>query len=255
MAAARAGVSSLLAPDAVKVDPLAGVVREPGDGVGDDVGPEAAELLRRDDLLGGAEQDRLGDQPLGSRWCRRPGALSPSLIMNSRKFFSAPRLTMCGSCSQECSNFASVGLGELLRQRVDRLERPLPCRGPFPGERVGVLAAGALVEPAGLLAAAVGGGCPQRPGDLLHCHVVRVVGAEVDEGDLVLGVGVLGDLRDDLLQAVGRDDGELHLHEDPGDVGLVLDVGVVDRRGGLAAVDDLQVVDAADGLAAAGKRR
>ena len=49
--------------------------------------------------------------------------------------------------------------------------------------------------------------------------------------------------------------GELHLDEDAGEVGLVADVGVVDRRRGLSAVDDLQVVDPADGLAAAGKRR
>ena len=131
------------------------------------------------------------------------------------------------------------------------------CRGggPFPGERVGVLAAGALVEPAGLLAAAVGGGCPQRPGDLLHFHVVGVVGAEVDKGDLVLRVGVLRDLRDDLVKAFRRDHGELHLDEDTGDIGLVLDVSVVDRRGGLAAVDDLEVMDAADSPAAVREAR
>ena len=77
-----------------------------------------------------------------------------------------------------------------------------------------------------------------------------MVGAEVDQGDLVLRVGVLGDLRDDLLEPFRRDHGEFHLDEDAGDVGLVADVRVVDGRGGLPAVDDLEVVDAADGLAA-----
>lgn len=43
------------------------------------------------------------------------GAFSPSLIMNSRKFFSAPRLTICGSWPQECSNFAASALVNFCR--------------------------------------------------------------------------------------------------------------------------------------------
>ena len=60
----KAGLSVCSRQMPVQVDPLPGLVREPGDGVGDDVRPVAAELLRGDDLLRGAEQDRLGDQPL-----------------------------------------------------------------------------------------------------------------------------------------------------------------------------------------------
>ena len=140
-----------------------------------------------------------------------------------------------------------VGLGELLPQRMECLERALAGGRALAGESVGVLASGAFVEPAGLLAAAVGRGSPQRSGDLFHRDVERVVGAEVDQRDLVLRVGVPGDLRHDLLQPIRRDDGELHLHEDAGDVRLVACVRVMDGRGGLPAVDDLEVVDAADG--------
>ena len=57
------------------------------------------------------------------------------------------------------------------------------------------------------------------------------------------------------MEPLGGDDGELHLDGHAGDVGLVADMGVVDRCGGLAAVDDLQVVDAADCLAAAREGR
>ena len=49
----------------------------------------------------------------------------------------------------------------------------------------------------------------------------RVVGPEVDEGDLVLGVGVTGDLGDDVLELLREDDGEFHLDGAAGDHGLV----------------------------------
>jgi hypothetical protein len=61
------GTEALLAPDAVEVDALRGFVREPGDGVGDDVRVVAAELVRGDDLLRGAEQD--GECRAGKRRC------------------------------------------------------------------------------------------------------------------------------------------------------------------------------------------
>src|SRR5262245_55438037 len=76
-----------------------------------------------------------------------------------------------------------------------------------------------------------------------------MVRAEVDSGDLVLGVGVLRDLRYNLVQTFWRDSGQFHLYIDSTDVCLVPGVRVVDGGCGLAAVDDLQVVDALDRLA------
>src|SRR6516164_9088563 len=58
------GGELLLAPDPVKVNPLTRIVREPRDGVGDDVRAEALEALSGDDLFGVTEQDRFRDQPL-----------------------------------------------------------------------------------------------------------------------------------------------------------------------------------------------
>ena len=115
MAHREGGADALLAPDAVKVDALPGLVREPGDGVGDDVGAVAAELVCAETIFSVARNrialaiSRLAVGGIDG------GALSPSLIMNSRKFFSAPRLTMCGSWSQECSNLAASALVNFCR--------------------------------------------------------------------------------------------------------------------------------------------
>jgi hypothetical protein len=90
------GADALLAPDAVQVETLPSLVRKPGDGVGDDVGPIAAKLARRDDLS--VARNRFALAISRRQYAlSTAGVLSPSLIMNSRKFFSAPRLTMCGS--------------------------------------------------------------------------------------------------------------------------------------------------------------
>src|SRR5260370_42156174 len=78
-----------------------------------------------------------------------------------------------------------------------------------------------------------------------------VVGGEVRLTDLVLAVRVARDERDDLLKTAFGDDGQLRRDLDRGYVGMVSAHRVVDRRCGLAPVDDLQVLDAVDPAAAA----
>jgi len=75
--------------------------------------------------------------------------------------------------------------------------------------------------------------------------VERIVRREVRHLHGILGVRELRDLRRQRVDEVGLQHGELGLDEDPGKVDLRLS-GLMDRRGGLAAVDDLQAVDARD---------
>ena len=70
-----------------------------------------------------------------------------------------------------------------------------------------------------------------------------MVGAEVGLVDLVLGVGVPRDLRDDLLSRSG-DHRELHWTR-TSETSALSRLGVVNGGGGLPAVDDLKVLDAA----------
>jgi len=69
-----------------------------------------------------------------------------------------------------------------------------------------------------------------------------MVGRKVRTCHLVLGVREPRDRRDDLIDEVGTDYRELGLNADPVQDRLVPGGGVMDRGGGLAAVDDLKIL-------------
>ena len=107
-----------------------------------------------------------------------------------------------------------------------------------------VLAAYALVVPVGLACRTFRRGCPDGAGQPLKLDVEGTVGLKVGFGDRVLGVRVAGDLRDQLVELLRSDHGDLCRNLDLAEVYAFAYGGVMQCGCGLAAVDDLQVIPA-----------
>src|SRR5712691_2993149 len=123
------------------------------------------------------------------------------------------------------------------------LELALMSWSPGAPEGVRVLTSCALVEPPGLAQCPTSRRCPDRSRELLNAHVERIIRGEVRLADLVLAVRVSRGERDDLVEAVLGDHGELRRHADRRDVRPVTAYRVMNRCRRLAAIDDLHVLD------------
>ena len=191
---------------------------EHGDGIGDDVGAIAAVIpgLGGDQFFGLAEYDGSGDGAPVMVFVEVLGGFAP-LGADAAGVYGEILLRAVvdgsGVFVPDIFEFCQVGFGEHLRFGIFGFEVALLCRG-HGGLCVGVLSAGAFVEPFCFSLRPVVGGRPDAAGKFLYADVEGVVGEKVGGIDAVLGVGVFGYFLDCVFALFGGDDGEFHLDED-----------------------------------------